>query len=152
MDIQRIIKENEITTILSLDDLELQKNVLDKLGCSKAEWVQNLIKESKIHDGNLTRIYGVLEGGKVKGYMIGQNCVAPPLYRFFIISYQNFFGLKDDNGKQIGLKALEAIKAWACECGAKKILIGAGNEEMARFYEIYAGFKRTAEINMELKL
>ena len=123
MKVERIENEAEVVSILSLDDPRLQKQVLDNLECTKAEWVQGIVSMMKLNNGNFLRVYASKEKGKIKAYMIAVNAIMPPLSRYFTIVYQNFFDMENDNGELIGREALDMVIDWAKSEGAKKIVI-----------------------------
>lgn len=121
MEVERITNPGDVTTILNIDDTRIKKQVLDKLDCSKIEWIQMITKYIE-HDGFM-RMWGVKEDGNIKAYMIAINCVQPPISRSIAILYQSFFGMKDEDGALIGEKAFEKVKEWAMELGARNIVI-----------------------------
>lgn len=121
MEVERIVSPGDVTTILNMDDDRLKKQVLDKLDCTKIEWTQMIAKYVE-HD-NFMRMWALKENGTIKAYMVAINCVQPPISRSVAILYQSFFGMKDDDGALIGIKAFEKVKEWAMEIGAKYIVI-----------------------------
>lgn len=151
MKVERITDIKLATSILGLEDNGLQINVLTPMECSKAEWVQWIIDSIQFNDGNFLRLFAISDNNKIKGYMVATNCVVPPVSRYFIINYQAFFGLSDDDGIKYGLSALEEVKKWAIQCGCRKIFISCLNEAQTRFYQRY-GFHRLPDINMLMEL
>jgi hypothetical protein len=147
MKIERIESTGILTSILKLEDPGIEENVLDQLKITKAEWVQYLIQTIGFLDGNFMRIWGLVEDDKILGYMVATNCMAPPLYRSFMINYQAFFGLTDEDGIPFGLKAFEEVKAWARSFNSENIMIFVNNKLQERFYSRY-GFKSTENICM----
>jgi len=123
MKIERIEKQGEATTILSIDDPKLADQVLNRVECSKVEWVQWIVSHLTLDDGRHMRLWAVKEDNKIKAYMIAMNAVQPPLSRSIFILYQNFFGMTDEEGEPYHRKLLEKVKQWAKECGARKLCI-----------------------------
>lgn len=119
MKIERINSKELVATILAIDDSRLDKYVLKPRGCTKAEYVQGLTRQ--IVREHFMRIWGVVEDEKVKYYMVAFNAVAPPFSREMYIWYQNFYGLKDENGNHLGEMAEEKVMEWARECGAFRV-------------------------------
>ncbi len=121
MIVERITDLKEVTSILKIDDPYLEKQVLSRLKCSKAEWVQYIV--SYIPNEEFMGLWAVKEDENIKAYMIAVNAVAPPISRSVIVLYQTFFGMKDEDGSLLGLKAIEKIKEWATEKGAINLVI-----------------------------
>jgi len=111
-ELRRITDPAEIATIFGLADERLE----DQVSMDRGEWVQYL--QNQMHKEGWACMYGLIENGRVKKYMVAVNAVSPPISRAVLILYQNFF--KDhENGKI----ALEKIKTWARQKGAQKIAI-----------------------------
>jgi L-amino acid N-acyltransferase YncA len=152
MEITQITDPAMIATILALDDPGLDANMFGTQKCSKVEWVQHLLKMVQADNGNSFRIYGIVEEGRVLGYMSALNCSDPPVYRCFVIEYQTFLGIEDINErKSLALQALNKIQDWARGNGCCQIAVCAKNETVARSYSIFAGFKRTEDITLMLE-
>ncbi len=120
MEIQRITEPKEATSILSLDDPRLNDQVLSRVECSKAEWVQWIVSHLA---GNFIRLWAIKDGMKIKAYMVAVNAVNPPLSRSVIILYQNFFGMTDDEGEPYHKELLKKVMEWAISCGARRLAI-----------------------------
>lgn len=132
MEIREISEPAEIVSILALADDKLEKQVLKKVECTKAEWVQWL--ENMLKRRDFMRIWGVVEDKKVQAYLVAVNAVAPPISRSVMILYQNFFGLKDGKETSLKFKKEEAEKTylmkiwpmlekWGQELGARQCQI-----------------------------
>lgn len=122
--VQRITSLQDAASILSIDDERLESQVLNKVGCTKTEWVQWIVSNLEKNDGHFLRLWAAKdESGKVKAYIIAVNAVAPPISRSVFILYQNFFGMKDDEGVHYGPEVLLNVEKWAKELGAKNISI-----------------------------
>jgi hypothetical protein len=151
MKVERVTSAEVVASILSLDDPGLAANVLDKMGVTKAEWVQHLVEGISMMDGELLRVYAAVEGGKILGYMVAINCMQPPMFKTFMISYQTFPGMKDEKGASLDLAALEQIKEWAAAYRCHEIMAFVRTEAMSRLYSLKAGFKQTEDICMILE-
>ena len=116
MKIEQITDKKLVSTILALEDKGLEKYILKPTGCTKAEYVQYL--ERKLPLGDVFRMWGVVENEKIKYYMAVFNCVEPPMSRSVMLFYQNFYGVRDENGDHLGTKAEEFVMEWARELGA----------------------------------
>jgi hypothetical protein len=123
MEIERIISEEMAAGILRLEDPRLQSQVLDRLECTKSEWVQGIVRYLPFLYGNFLRMWAIREGMAIRAYMIAVNAVQPPFSRSVMIVYQNFFGMTDDEGELYLQRCLDEVKAWTRELGAKKICI-----------------------------
>lgn len=123
MDIKRITDPGKAASILAIDDPLLKEQVLDRVGCSKAEWVQWIVSHLMRGDGKILRLWAIEEGGKIRAYMVAMNAVNPPLSRAIYILYQNFFGMTDDEGEPYHKELLQIVKEWAKECGATRLAI-----------------------------
>lgn len=146
MIVERIVEPKEATSILKLEDPRLEKQVLQKLNCSKAEWVQFIV--SYISNQNFLGLWAIKENEDIKAYMIAVNAIAPPISRSVLILYQTFFGMKDEDGELVGMQALNAIKEWAREKGAINISIITDKPRINSQF----GFEKEDGISMVLKL
>jgi len=146
MIVERIVEPKEATSILKLEDPRLEKQVLQKLNCSKAEWVQFIV--SYISNQNFLGLWAIKENEDIKAYMIAVNAIAPPISRSVLILYQTFFGMKDEDGELVGMQALNAIKEWAREKGAINISIITDKPRINSQF----GFEKEDGIPMVLKL
>jgi len=146
MIVERITEPKEATSILKLEDPRLEKQVLQKLNCSKAEWVQFIV--SYISKIDFLGLWAVKENENIKAYMIAVNAIAPPISRSILILYQSFFGMKDEDGELIGLQALNAIKEWAKEKGAISLTICTDKPRINSQF----GFEKEDGVMMVLKL
>ena len=124
MEVKKITSVEEIISILSLKDERLEKQVLQRLECTKAEWVQWIVKMLTFNDGNSLKVWATSdELKKIKAYIIAMNAVSPPISKSVLILYQNYFGIKDDDGVLYLEKALICVEEWGKELGANKIII-----------------------------
>lgn len=121
MIVERITSQGEVAGILALEDPRLEKQVLKKLDCTKAEWVQAI--NNFLPNQSFLGMWAVKEDRKIMAYIVAVNGVAPPISRSVMILYQSFFGMKDEEGGLVLSQALEAVKTWARECGARNIAI-----------------------------
>lgn len=121
MEIERITEERDVAGILGLDDPRLEEQVLSRVECTKAEWVQWIV--SYVSQPRYLGIWAVRENGKIRAYIVVVNAVNPPLSRACLILYQNFFGMSDEEGAPYHERLLEAVKEWARECGARRLCI-----------------------------
>ena len=120
---------------------EIEDNkTIDQLPCSLAEWVQWL--QACCHVP-LMGIWGFVENGKIKKYMVATNGVMPPVSWGITIMYQNFY-----RDHEIGFECLEALERWAHECGAVKIII---QSKFPHIMEDF-GFEKETSCIMELDL
>jgi hypothetical protein len=117
--IERIKDQKLIISILGVKDDMIKKQLLDPRNCTMAEWVQFL--QAHIEKGNFIGVWGIVKDEKLVNYMVALNSVYPPLGREVWLVYQNFFGLKDEDGNHLGSLALEQVKEWAVSLGAIKI-------------------------------
>lgn len=146
MIIDQVTEEQEITSILKLDDPRLNKQVLSRLQCTKAEWVQWIVRFTRTPE--FMRLWAVKDGKDIKAYMIAVNTVFPPISRSVNIVYQSFFGMKDEDGVLVGIKAIEKVKEWTKELGATNISIFTDKPHInAQF-----GFEVEKGVSMVLKL
>ena len=146
MIVSQITEEQEITSILKLEDPRLEKQVLSKLNCTKAEWVQWIIMYTRKPD--FMRLWAVKDDKDIKAYMIAVNTMAFPISRSVSIVYQCFFGMKDDDGNLVGAQAIEQIKDWAREKGASNISIFTDKPRVNSQF----GFEVEKGVSMVLKL
>ena len=146
MIVERIMEEEEITSILKLEDPRLEKQVLSRLQCTQAEWVQWIVMYTRQPD--FMGLWAVKEGKDIKAYMIAVNAVAPPISRSVSIVYQSFFGMKDADGDLVALQAVEQIKEWAKEKGALNISIFTDKPRINALY----GFEAEKGVSMVMKL
>lgn len=150
MEIEHITDPAMIATIIGMKDEGLIKNMLNPSGCSRAEWVQFLVDGTQIREGNHIRVFGIIEDGKIKGYTAAMNCVFPPMSRIFIIIYQSWKNVEQQERVKAAVGALEKIMEWSAENGCRCIKTTVRDEAMARLMSIEGGFKKTDEICMEL--
>lgn len=143
MEVKRITDAEILTSILKIDDPGLHKNVLDPLKCSEAEWNQGLIM---MVEADIMRVYGVIEGDHIKGYVIAVNCFAPPFSRHVGIGY---LYLEDNLINAYGDEILSQVKSWADEIGVKQLRLACESEGLARLYARF-GFKKANTIIMTL--
>ena len=146
MIVERITSQEEVASILALEDPMLDKQVLRKLDCSKAEWVQGI--NNLIPNRDFMSMWAVKEGGLIKAYLIAVNAVAPPFSRSVVIPYQTFFGMKDDEGMLLLNTVRELVKEWAIEKGAKSIQIFTDKPHINSQF----GFVQERGVSMVLKL
>jgi len=111
-DLKRITDPAEVATIFGLVDERLE----DQVHMDPGEWVQYL--QNQMTKEGWACMWGLVENGRIKRYIVAVNAVSPPISRAVLILYQNFF--KDHEN---GLRALEEIKAWARTKGADRVAI-----------------------------
>ena len=146
MIVEQITDVEELTSILKLPDPMLDKQALSKLKCSKAEWVQWIIQYTR--NPNFMRVYAVKEGKDIKAYMIAVNAIAPPISRCFLIVYQCFFGMKDEDEQFVGQFAIDEIAKWTLENGSDEINIFTDKPHINEKF----GFKTERGVSMVLEL
>lgn len=122
MEINLVESEKDLVSILSLDDPMLAKQALENLDCTKAEWVQFILNFFRLGK-DIFRVYAAFDNKKISAYMIAMNCMYPPISRSFMIIYQNFFGMKDNDGNLVLKRVLDKVVEWSKDNGAKKIVI-----------------------------
>jgi RimJ/RimL family protein N-acetyltransferase len=146
MEIRRIIEPEIVTSILSFEDKELEKNVLNVMGCSKVEWVQ-FLEDLVTNAGGLIGLFGSIENAKIKGYIVALNCVSPPMFRHVGIGYMY---IPDNTINEYVPEMLNQIRQWSEELGVKKIMLECeNNEARVRLYSKF-GFKVKNSVIMEL--
>ena len=109
----RIEDPKLIPTILKLNDVRLDKQVLEPVQCTKAEWIQWLI--SILTKKDFAGIWALVIDNNIHRYIVALNAVAPPISRSVMLMYQNFFAHPK------GPEAFEKVKEWAMFLGAKRL-------------------------------
>jgi hypothetical protein len=102
-----------------IDDQRLEDQVLDQVGCTKAEWVQWITDNAK--NGNFIGVWGTVRDDRIERYIVAVNGVYPPLSRAVLILYQNFFGETDEDAHPLFDRALACVDEWAEILGANRI-------------------------------
>ena len=135
MAIERITEPEQVASLLRFED-----NAEDCFPCDRGEWIQWLMKAVVSPKMLIIR---VVENGQTTGYLVAQNQVSPPLTDSVYVIY-SYSPKNVEKNKE----ALESLKEWSIECGAKKIKFDTKNILAHKLY----GFKETGLVSMEMVL
>ena len=128
------LKVEDIAGIMQLDDPDLT----GAFPCERGEWVQFLIQN--VDNPNFFMM-GEIEDGKLTGYFIAINAIAPPVNNSVSVLYSR------TAGKEINKDFLTALTGWAKEKGADSIDFVTNNAIGCSVY----GFRKKAVL-MTMKL
>jgi hypothetical protein len=119
--------------------LKFADNVADCFPCDRGAWIQWLTRAVA---SEKTFCMQILEPDKsVSGYVVAVDQVMPPLSDCVFVLYSYSEKNFRDNER-----VLEALKAWAAGCGAKRIRFTTDNVMAHKLY----GFRETGRVVMEM--
>jgi hypothetical protein len=149
MEIQRITKAGIIATILELDDPALEPEILSRSRITKLEWVQWLQSRIMLEE---FRLYAVVTDNRIKGYMPIMHCFDPPVANFLTPVYQQFFGLRNADGKRYRDIAFDEVLTWARDLKTPMIMASARSKDQADKYMNDYGFILLSDIPLMLEI
>lgn len=142
MIVEKTENPNDIVAILKIPDNRLEK----QFPCTKLEWVQWLI--GMVAKENAIGIWVVreIESGAMLGYVVAVNSIAPPISDSAMILYSNICFVESEDANRL---AVEKIKEWSQEIGAKKLILFTDHPDLSRKYG-FVDIKGVIAMTMEL--
>jgi len=127
MIVEKTESVKDIAEILRISDDRLEK----QLPCTKGEWVQWLMTMIGKKNAIGVWIAREEENKPILGYVVAVNSIAPPISNSVLILYSTICLVGSDEVNGI---AIEKIKSWASELGAKKLSLFTDHPQISRRY------------------